>query len=131
MARRTFIRFQLRKLRSNRFWCYFLTHTFKIKKVWIDFIKRFSRYSKVVKVYTFQTKKPLSIIFTRSWVLVYITLAHGRTYGRTDRHFLKKFYFFLLIKNTYLDYFSNFTHILTKVSIPFFHMEIGMKNKQP
>ena len=27
----------------------------------------------------------------------------------------------------YLDYFSNFTPILTKVSIPFFPMEMGMK----
>ena len=41
--------------------------------------------------------------------------------------FLKKFNFFLLIKNmyihdyTYLDYLSNFTPILTKVSIPTFH----------
>ena len=55
------------------------------------------------------------------------------TDGRTDGHFSKKFYFFLLIKNiyiyiyvyTYLDYFSNFTSydiFLTKVSIPFFHL---------
>ena len=28
---------------------------------------------------------------------------------------------------TCLDYFSNFTPILTEVSIPFFHMELGMK----
>ena len=31
-------------------------------------------------VYTFQTKKPHSIIFIRSWVLVYITFACGQTF---------------------------------------------------
>ena len=114
----------LRAFGSNRVWCYFLVHTFKIKKVWIDFIKRFPIYSKVVKNFIrlwlrksscvwveilavsipnihLSNKKPHSIIFTRSWVLVYISFAHGRTDGRTERHFSKKFYYFLLIKNIY------------------------------
>ena len=124
--------------------------TFKINKLWIDFIKRFPRYSKVVKnksiklckfscvrveifAVSFQTK-PHSIIFTRSWVLMYITFAHGRTEGRTNRHFLKKFYFFLFIKNIYTCLsrlffkFHPLDIFLTKVSIPFFSiLEIRMK----
>ena len=39
----------------------------------------------------FKQKKPHSIIFTRSWVLVYITFAHGRTDGQT---FFEKVLFF-------------------------------------
>ena len=113
MARRTFIRVQLRK--SS---CYRVQ---SVKTVWIDFIKRFPRFSKVVKitfVYSFVSprafgskfrqfrfppfKQPHLIIFTRSGVLVYITFAHGLTDGRTERHFSKKFYFFLLIKNIHI-----------------------------
>ena len=45
-------------------------------------------------LYTFQTKISH---FTRSQVLVYRNFADGRT----DRHFSKKFSFFLLIKNIY------------------------------
>ena len=97
----------LRAIGFNRVWCYFLVSIVKIKKHRIDSISWSLRVSIVVlrafgskcrfPVDTFQTKKPHSIISTRSWVLVYITFAHGRT----DRHFLKKFYFFLLIKNIY------------------------------
>ena len=66
---------------------------------------------------------------------MYITFAHGRADGRMDRHFLKKFYFFLLIKNiyTYLylsRLFLKFHPPVTKVSTPFFSiLEIGMKTE--
>ena len=57
-----------------------------------------------------------------------------RTDGRTDgQTFFEKVFFFsswsriYIHVYTYLDYFSNFTPILTKVSIPFFPMEMGMK----
>ena len=75
-------------------------------------------------VYTFQTKKTaLDYLYPSTG------RTDGRSDGRTDRHFSKKISFFFLIKNvyTYLDYFSNFTPILTKVSKPFFPMEMGMK----
>ena len=120
-----------------------LFSTFKINKVWIDFIKRFLRYIKVLKnfirlklrksscvrveilavsmpsIHLSNKKKPHSIISTRSRVLVYITFDE-----RTDI-FLKSFLFscwsrICIHVYTYLDYFSNFTPILTKVSIPFF-----------
>ena len=101
---------------SNRIWCYFLVHTFKIKKpgaissIWsrntekpikIPFGTNFvslRAFGSIFwqfrfPVYSFQTKN--SIISTRSWVLVHITFAHGRT----DRHFSKKYSFLLLIKN--------------------------------
>ena len=72
----------------------------------------------------FKQKKPHSIISTRSWGLVYITFAHGRTDGRTDifrKSFLFSCWSWIYIHvYTYLDYFLNFTPILTKVSIPFF-----------
>ena len=96
----------LRAFGSNRFWCYFLVHTFKIKKVWIDFIKRFPRYSKVVKTFMrLSLRKPSCVrveilavsipsihLSKRSWVLVYITFAHARTDGQT---FFEKVFFFL------------------------------------
>ena len=84
---------------SNRIWCYFLVHTFKIKKFESISSNGSRDIGKSLKIsfdsqYTpCKQKKPHSIISTRSWVLVYI---------RTDRQtFLKKFYFFLLIKNIY------------------------------
>ena len=72
---------------STRVWWYFVVHIFKIKKVWIDSSNGFRDIANSLKisfsssyvrfpVYTFQTKKPHSIILTRSWVLVYITFAH-------------------------------------------------------
>ena len=104
----------IRVFGSNRFWCYFLVHTFKIKKFKSISLNGSRDIAKSLKIsfgssfvnlrafgsfdsqYTpFKQKKPHSIISTRSWVLVYITFAHGRT----DRHFSKKFYFYLLIKN--------------------------------
>ena len=122
MARRTFIRLQLRKsgsghgnraIGSNQVWCYFLVHTFKIKKVWIDFIKRFPRYSKVnlrafgskfwqfrFAVYTFQTKKT-ALDYFYPFLSFSVHNFCARTDGRTDRHFSKKFSFFFLIKNIY------------------------------
>ena len=88
--------------RSSRVWWYFLVHILKIKKVWIDSIKRDSkvvknfirlylRKSSCVRVenfdshYTpFKQKKSHSIIFTRSKVLVYTNFADGQTDGQTD-----------------------------------------------
>ena len=112
----------LRAIGSNRFWCYFLVHTFKIKKFESISSNGFRDIAKSLKisfgssfvnlrafeskfwqfrfpVYTFQTKnKPHSIIFIR-YVSVHNFCA--RTDGRTDRHFSKKFSCFLLIKNIY------------------------------
>ena len=104
----------LRAIGSNRVWCYFLVHTFKIKKFESISSNGFRDIAKSLKisfgssfvslrafgskfwqfrfpVYTFQTKKkPHSIIFIRSWVLVYITFAHGRMDGQTffDQEFI-------------------------------------------
>ena len=124
----------LRAFGPNRVWCYFLVHTFKIKKfelisyngsrdiaksLKISFGSSFvnlralgSKFSQFrFPVYTFQTKKRHSIISTRSFF--------------STRHFLRKYNFFSWSRiyipvYTYLDYFSNFTPILTKVSKPFF-----------
>ena len=102
MARRTCIRLQLRKSSCVR-------------------VEIFA-----VSIPRIHQKKQHSIIITRSWVLVYITFVHGWTDGRTDI-FWKSFIFSSLSRiyihvYTYLDYFSNFTAILTKVSIPFFYL---------
>ena len=53
---------------------------------------------------------------------------HGRTDGQT---FFEKV-FFCLPDQEYLDYFSNFTPILTKVGIPLFHsiLEIDIKKEK-
>ena len=75
-------------------------------------------------VYIFQTKKTaLDYFFPFLSFSVHNFCA--RTDGRTDRHFSKSFLFsswsrIYIHVYTYLDYFSNFTPILTKVSIPFF-----------
>ena len=94
----------LRAIASNRCWCYFLVHTFKIKKFesissngsrniakWLKIsfgsssvsLRAFGStfwHSRHIYLYIpFKQKKPRSIIFTRSWVWVYITFAHGRT----------------------------------------------------
>ena len=76
----------------------------------------------------FLSNKKNTIIFTRSWVLVYITFAHGRTDGRTDKHFSKKLYFFLLIKNIYTClylsrlFFIFLAYFLSKLVYLFFHI---------
>ena len=133
----------LRAIGSNRFWCYFLVHTFKIKKVWIDFIKRFP--SKVVKNFIrLYLRKPscvrveilaVSIPSThlsnkktaldyRSWVLVYITFAHGRTDGRTDRQiFFEKVFLSLPISII----FQISPKFRPKLVYLFFPVEMGMK----
>ena len=140
----------LRAIGSSRFWCYFLVHTFQIKKLWIDFTKRFPKYSKVVKNFirlqlrkflcvrieircfdsqytAFKPKKPHSIIFTRCWVLVYVTFAHGRTDWRKGRHFWNSFIFsswsrIYIHVHTFHDYFSNFTPFWPKLVYLFFHL---------
>ena len=101
---------------SNRFWCYFLVHTFKIKSISSNGSRDITKLLKI----SFGS----SFVSLRAFVLVYITFAHGRTDGRTDI-FRKSFLFFswstiYIHVYTYLDYFSNFTPILTKVIIPFF-----------
>ena len=98
MARRTSKIGNLRAFGSNRFWCYFLVHTFKIKKVWIDFIKRFPRHSKVLKnvslraskfwqfrfpVYTFETKKT-ALDYVYPFLSFSVHNFCARTDGRTD-----------------------------------------------
>ena len=129
MVRRTFIRLQLRKSSYDRVQSVLVLFSspYQIKKKFESISSNGSRdIAKSLKisfgssflslrafgskfwqfrfpVYTFQTKKkPHSIISTRSWVLVYITFAHGRT----DRHFSKNFSFFLLIKNIYTYIYS-------------------------
>ena len=72
MARRTFIRLQPRKASCVRV---------EILAVSIPSIHLSNK-----------NKKPHSIISTRSWVLVYITFAHGRTDGQI---FFEKVFFFL------------------------------------
>ena len=121
MARRTFIRLQLRKSSCDRVQSVLFSNYYHKKKkslnrfhqdissrdiaksIKLSFVSSFvslrafgSKFWQFwFPVYSFQTKKKLhSIIFIRSWVLVY-------TDGRTDRHLLNKFYFFLLIKNIY------------------------------
>ena len=121
MARRTFIRLQIRRKsscdRTNRFWCYFLVHTFKIKKfesISSNGSRDIAKPSCVrVKIgsfdsqYTpFKQKNPHSIISTRSWVLVYITFAHGWTDGRTD-----------IFRKSFL--FSSWSRIYIQISPPF------------
>ena len=77
-------------------------------------------------VYTFQTKKTaLDYLypFLSFSVHNFCARTDGRTDGRTDI-FWKSFIFsswsgIYIHVYTYLDYFSNFTPILTKVSIPF------------
>ena len=141
MVRRPFIRLQVRKSSCDRVLCCLLVHIFKIEKsissngsqdiaksLTISFgssfvsLRAFGSKFWQFHLYTpFKHKKPHSTIFTRSWVLVYITFAHGRT---TDI-FRKSFLFSSWARiythvYTYLDYFSNFTPFLTKVRIPFF-----------
>ena len=98
----------LRAIGSNRFWCYLLVHTFKIKNRFESILSNGSRdIAKSLKIsfgssfvsfrnfdsqYTsFKQKKLHSIIFTRSSGLVYTTFADGRTNGQT---FSEKVLFF-------------------------------------
>ena len=124
----------LRAIGSNQFYCYFLVHLFpRYSKVVKNFIRLQLRKSSCVRIEIFAVSIPSIHLSNKKATLNYLyrflsfsvhnfcARTDGLMDGRTDRHFLKKFYFFLLIKNiyTYIDYFSNFTPILTKVSIPF------------
>ena len=123
MVRRTFIRLQLRKSSSNRVWCYFPVHTFKIKKfesissngsrdiaksLKISFGSSFvslrafgSKFWQFrFPVYTFQTKKT-ALDYLYPFLSFSVHNFCARTDGRTNRHFSKKFSFFFLIKNIY------------------------------
>ena len=116
MARRTFIRLQLRKSSCDRW--YFLVHIFKITKFESissngsrDIAKslKTSFGSNFVSLRAFGSKR-------FSFSVQFLTFAHGRT----DRHFRKSFLFsswsrIYIHVYTYLDYFSNF------------YIEIGMK----
>ena len=135
----------LRAIGSNRFWCYFLVHTFKIKKfesissngsrdiaksLKISFGSSFvnlrafgSKFWQFrFPVYTFQTKETaLDCLY--SFLSFSVHNFCARTDGRTDI-FRKSFLFscwsrIYIHVYTYLDYFSNFNPLLTKVSIPF------------
>ena len=120
----------LRAIGSNRVWCYILFHIFKtIESIssnssrdiakslkisfWSSFVSLRAFGSKFRQfrfpVYIFQTKEPHSIIFTRSDIFwkSFIFSSWSRIYIHVY---------------TYLDNFSNFTPILTKVSIPFFYI---------
>ena len=112
----------LRAIGPNRVGCYFLVHNFKIKmfesitsngsRDMVKSLKILFSYSFVslrafgskfwqfrFPVYTFQTKTALDYLYPFLSFTVHNFCA--RTDGRTVRHFLKKFYFFLLIKNIY------------------------------
>ena len=134
MARRTFIRLQLRKsscdpLKQKKFESISSNSSRDIaKSLKISFGSSFvslrafrSKLAvSIPSIHLSKKNKPHSIISIRSWVLVYITFAHGRT-----DIFWKSFIFFSWLRiyihvYTYLGYFSNFTPILIKVSIPFF-----------
>ena len=115
----------LRAFGSNRVWSFFLVHTFKIIKFesissngsqgiakslkisfGFSFVNLRAFGSKSIRSFDsqytpFKQKKPHSIILARSQVWVYTNFAGGQTGGRTDRHFSKKFSFFLLIKKIY------------------------------
>ena len=135
MARRTFIRLQLRKSSCVRFWCYFLVHTFKIKKfesissnlsrdiaksLKISFGSSFVNFrafgSKFWQfrfpVYTFQTNKT-----ALDYLYPFLSFSVHNFCARTDRHFSKKFSFFFLIKNIY-TYMSIPISIISQISTP-------------
>ena len=110
----------LRAIGSNRVWCYFLVDTLKIKKfesISSHSSRDIARSLKIsfgfscvslrafgskfwqfrCPAYTFQTNKLHSIIFIRS----FLSFSVHNNCARTDRHFLKKFSFFFLIKKIY------------------------------
>ena len=133
----------LRAIGTNRCWCYFLVHTFKIKKVWIHFIKRFPWYSQVFKNFIWLLLRKSSCVRVEI-LAVSIANIHLSNKKRSALDYLYPFLSFSVHKfcgrtyifrksflsshcsriyihvYTYLDYFTNFTPILTKVSIPFF-----------
>ena len=112
----------LRAIGSTRVWWYFLVHIFKIKKFelissnvsrdiakslkisfgfsFVSFRAFWSKLQFRFQIYTFQTKQTaLDYLYTFLSFSVHNFCA--RTDGRTGRHFLKKFYFCLVIKNIY------------------------------
>ena len=115
----------LRAIGSNRVWCYFLVHIFKIKKVQIDFINRIARYSKVVKNFSRRDRFPVYIFQTKQTACNYLyPFSSFRT-------LTKSFCFFILIKNIYTclsRLFLKFHPLMTKVSIPFFPVEMDIKS---
>ena len=91
----------------SRIWWYFLVHIF-------DFIKRFPRYSKVVKnfILFYLHKSSCDRIHFDSryvpfkekkthYLYPFSSFSVHKFCGRPDKHFSKKFSFFLLIKNIY------------------------------
>ena len=83
-------------------------------------------------VYTFQTKKT-ALDYLYPFLSFSVHNFCARTDGRTDRHFLKKFYFFLLIKNIYTclylsRLFFKFHPHSDQSYYTFFPMEMGMIN---
>ena len=100
----------LRAIGSNRVWYYFLVHTFKINrfrqtfpeslKIWFgcSFVSlRAFGFRSFDSQYTpFKQKKT-----ALDYLYPFLSFSVHDFCGRADRHFLKKFYFFLLIKNIY------------------------------
>ena len=112
----------LRALGSIRVWCYFLVHTFKIKKFGSissngpreiakslkisfgsSFVKLRAFGSKFDSQYTPFKQKKTALDYLYSFLSFSVNNFCARTDGRTDRHFLKKFYFFLMIKSIYMS----------------------------
>ena len=129
----------LRAIGSNRVWCYFILHVFKIKKFESISLNGSRDIAKSLKISFGSNFKILAVsipsihLSNKKTALDYpypflsfsVHNFCARTDGRTDRHFLKNFLFsscsrIYIHVYTYLDYFSNFTPILTKISIPFF-----------
>ena len=79
----------------------------------------------------FKQKKPHSIIFTLSWVLVYITFAHGRT-DSFWKGFICSFWSRIHIHvYTYVSrLFLKFHPPVTKVSIPVLHIGNRYENSK-
>ena len=107
----------LRAFGSNRFWCYFLVHTFKIKKFESISSNGSRDTAKSLKIsfgYSFVSLRAFGLkfsqfrfrvhIFQTALVYLYPFLSFSvhNFCARTDGYFSKKFSFFLLIKNIYI-----------------------------
>ena len=140
MAIRTFICFQLRKSSCDRVQPGLVVFSsscniFIIKKVWIDFIKRCPRYSKVVKnfirlylrksscvrVENFGTSISGMCVSNKKTAFNYLypfsSFSVPKFWRGTDRRTAGRKFF---EKVFYLDSFSNFTNKKKKISISFF-----------
>ena len=119
MARKTFIRFQLRKkfesISSNDFRDIAKSLKISFGVIFVS-LREFGSKVSIPSIHLSNKKKPHSIIFTRSQVLVYTNFADGQTFEKVIFSYCSRIYVHVY---TYLDYLSNFTSILTKVRIPY------------